>query len=80
MKSQNLKRNVHDVPTGILPSDGAEERGKNRPTPAEIRERAFEIHMERDGIHCLDLEDWLQAERELREKYHRDNDGRAKKK
>jgi len=38
---------------------------------AEIRERAFEIHIERGGIHGCDLDDWLQAERELQEKLTR---------
>ena len=71
MKSQNLKTNAHDVPTGILQSDLAEEGGKNGPTPAEIRQRAFEIHIERGGIHGCDLDDWMQAERELQEKYNK---------
>lgn len=35
------------------------------PSPEEIRRRAFEIHIERGGIHGCDLDDWLQAEREL---------------
>jgi hypothetical protein len=69
MKSQNRKMNAHDVPTGILQPDCAEEGGKNGPTPAEIRQRAFEIHIERGGIHGCDLDDYLQAERELQEKY-----------
>ena len=69
MKSQNLATNAHDIPTGIHPSDFAEE-SKNGPTPAEIRERAFEIHIERGGIHGCDLDDWLQAQRELQEKYN----------
>jgi hypothetical protein len=68
MKTQNLKTNAHDVPTGILQSDFAEEGG-NGPTPAEIRQRAFEIHIERGGIHGCDLDDYLQAERELQEKH-----------
>jgi hypothetical protein len=71
MKSQNLKANAHEVPTGILPSDFAEEGGKNGPTQAEIRHRAFEIHIERGGIHGCDLDDLLQAERELQEKYNK---------
>jgi nucleoside diphosphate kinase len=74
MKSRNLKTNAHDVPTGILRSDFAEEGGKNGPTPAEIRQRAFEIHIERGGIHGCDLDDWMQAERELRTRYRRDTD------
>ena len=71
MKSQNLKTNAHDAPTGILQSNFVEEGGKNGPTPAEIRQRAFEIHIERGGIHGCDLDDYLQAERELQEKYNR---------
>jgi hypothetical protein len=31
----------------------------------EIRRRAFEIYLERGSEPGLDLEDWLQAEREL---------------
>jgi len=45
------------------------------PSLAEIRERAFEIHIERGGIHGCDLDDWLQAERELQEKYNKSKDG-----
>jgi hypothetical protein len=70
MKSQNLKTNAHDVATDILQSDSAEAGSKNGPTPAEIRQRAFEIHIEHGGIHGCDLDDYLQAERELQEKYN----------
>ena len=38
------------------------------PSRDEIRQRAFEIHIERGGIHGCDLDDWLQAEKELTEK------------
>jgi hypothetical protein len=41
------------------------------PSQEEIRRRAFEIHIERGGIHGCDLDDWMQAEKELREKLHR---------
>jgi hypothetical protein len=71
MKLQNLKSNAHDVPTGILQSDFAEEGSKNGPTPAEIRQRALEIHIERDGIHGCNLDDYLHSERELLEKYNK---------
>lgn len=53
---------------------------ENAPTPQEIRERAFEIHIERGGIHGCDLDDWLQAERELLEKYNKSNSENTKKK
>ena len=80
MKSQNLASHVREIPTGILQSDRADESYKNGPTPAEIRERAFEIHIERGGIHGCDPGDWLQAERELEEKYNKSNHGGPKKK
>jgi hypothetical protein len=53
-------------------------RSKRAPTPAEIRQRAFEIHIERGGIHGCDLDDWLQAERELQEKFRDEERGTAK--
>ena len=53
---------------------------KNVPAPEEIRKRAFEIHIERGGIHGCDLDDWLQAEHELNEKYNHSNDESPKDK
>ena len=35
------------------------------PGVEEIRLRAYEIHLERDGFPGNELDDWLQAEREL---------------
>lgn len=35
-------------------------------TDAEIAQRAFEVYCARGGQHGRDLDDWLQAERELR--------------
>jgi hypothetical protein len=80
MKSQNVKTITQNAPNIICRPDVPEEKGQNGPTLAEIRERAFEIHTERGGIHGCDLDDWRQAERELREKYNKMNDGRQKKK
>ena len=77
MKSQNPTRSAQNLLRGILGSDVPEEKGKNVPTLDEIRQRAFEIHIERGG-HGGDmdgyLEAWLQADRELREKYNESND------
>ena len=80
MKSQDLKTNNQNAPSIIFRSEVAEEKGQDGPTPTEIRHRAFEIHIERGGIHGCDLDDWLQAERELQGKYNKINDGRQKKK
>jgi Protein of unknown function (DUF2934) len=37
------------------------------PTVEEIRVRAYQLYLERGGTHGQDLEDWLAAERQLRE-------------
>jgi Protein of unknown function (DUF2934) len=66
------------MPKIVFQSDIAEEEKNSAPSPAEIRQRAFEIHIERGGIHGCDLDDWLQAERELQEKY-KNNEKRTKK-
>jgi Protein of unknown function (DUF2934) len=72
MKLRNLRTNPQNMPTSLR-SDMPEEIGENRPSLAEIRHRAFEIHIERGGIHGCDLDDWLQAESELREKYNKNS-------
>ena len=80
MKSQNPGTNAGNIPGSILQSNVPEESRRNGPSLAQIRERAFEIHIERGGIHGCDLDDWLQAERELQEKYNKSKDGGPKKK
>ena len=80
MKLQESLTNPQTMSRSILRSSVAEESRNNGPSLAEVRERAFEIHIERGGIHGCDLDDWLQAERELREKYNKTNDGGPKKK
>ncbi len=42
---------------------------EGHPTREEIELRAHQIYVERGGAHGQDVEDWLQAERELLEKY-----------
>jgi hypothetical protein len=79
MKSRNLASDAQNMPRRVQP-DIPEERGNKGPSPTEIRHRAFEIHIERGGIHGCDLDDWMQAERELMEKYTKNSDGGSKKK
>jgi len=74
MKSQNLKTNNQNTPSVIFRPEVGEEKGQNGKTLAEIRQRAFEIHIERGGIHGCDLDDWVQAERELKGKYNQSSD------
>jgi hypothetical protein len=80
MKSRSLITNPGNTPGGVVPPEVPEEGQKNGPPPAEIRRRAFEIHIERGGIHGCDLDDWMQAERELRLKYSKSNDEASKSK
>jgi hypothetical protein len=46
-----------------------EARAQNAPSREEIQQRAYEIHIERGCVHGQDVDDWLQAERELEAKY-----------
>jgi Protein of unknown function (DUF2934) len=41
-------------------------RTQPRIPPSDIAHRAYELYMQRDGEHGHDVDDWLQAERELR--------------
>jgi DUF2934 family protein len=42
--------------------------GENEePSPGEIGRRAYEIFLAHGRVHGRDLDDWLQAERELKE-------------
>jgi DUF2934 family protein len=47
------------------PGTEIEERDHLSTREQEIRRRAYEIHLERGSQPGLELEDWLQAEREL---------------
>ena len=60
------------MPKPIRESSPEEHKPSNaegHPTREEIELRAFQIYVERGGAQGQELEDWLQAERELLEKY-----------
>jgi hypothetical protein len=63
----------------MLHSETTEPLTNNVPTPEEIRQRAYEIHIERGGFYGCDMDDLLQAERELRQKYKNNEKGSRKK-
>jgi hypothetical protein len=73
MKSRDRSTNAQNTPT-VIRSRVLEGAGENGPSLAEIRQRAFEIHIERGGIHGCDLADWLEAKRELRARHARATD------
>jgi hypothetical protein len=40
----------------------------SEPSEEDIRMRAYQMYLERGGRHGMDFDDWLRAERELRER------------
>jgi Protein of unknown function (DUF2934) len=48
-----------------IAGQGQDTSDKHTPTCDEIRLRAYEIYLERDGLPGDELDDWLRAEREL---------------
>jgi DUF2934 family protein len=48
---------------------GESQAGEVHPTRLEIEQRAYEIYVERGYTQGGEMENWLQAERELQEKY-----------
>ena len=62
----------------MVPSSTDERLRNGIPSLEEIRKRAFEIHIERGGIHGCELDDWLQAERELQQEYKNQRKGQQK--
>jgi hypothetical protein len=84
MKSQDTVMDVEGASKAasriVFLSDIEEEERRRRvPTSEEIRQRAFEIYIERGRIHGSDLDDWMQAERELQEKIQRDRKSSKRK-
>ena len=63
MKLKNTEDNIQ--PAGPERAQTGETRAQNVPTPEEIQQRAYEIHIKRGGTHGQDMDDWLQAELEL---------------
>ena len=64
---------VMDRPSGaqeqagsVVPSTSSAGSREQEPTTEQIAQRAYEIYQARGGTEGQDIEDWLQAERELR--------------
>jgi hypothetical protein len=56
-------------PTEKSSSESQPQTASGAPTREEIELRAHQIYVERGGAQGQDVEDWLQAERELLGKY-----------
>jgi hypothetical protein len=69
MKSKTVTASIGDREHGAVESKQTQPHLSSPPSPEEIRQRAYELHLERGCVHGRDQEDWLQAERDLAEKY-----------
>jgi hypothetical protein len=65
MNSNKKSASMTGTEHGTAGSEKTEPQIRNVPSLVEIRKRAYEIYLERGGIHGRDQDDWLQAEREL---------------
>ena len=70
MKSKAVTAVMEDGQQAAIQSGSAQTWLASAPTPEEIRQRAYELHVERGCVHGRDQDDWLRAEQELMEKHH----------
>jgi hypothetical protein len=68
MKSKPVAAGTENVDHEVTSSRETRARFKKAPSLEEIRRRAHQVFIERGGTPGRELDDWLQAERELVEK------------
>jgi hypothetical protein len=61
--NRNEALELHANPIKAHPEDTS---ANHAPSHEDIRRRAYEIYLERDGFGGSELDDWLRAETELR--------------
>lgn len=49
----------------------SKQTSQTQPAPEQIRQRAYEIYVSRNGVPGDEVQDWLQAERELSSGSHK---------
>ena len=65
MKLKDKRNEAMELHTAPIQAPAEDTSSNHAPSCEEIRLRAYEIYLERGGIPGNDLDDWLQAEREL---------------
>jgi hypothetical protein len=65
-QSKGKRNETLELHTGPIQSRAEDASLNHTPSREEIRLRAYEIYLERGGLPGNELDDWLQAERELR--------------
>jgi hypothetical protein len=65
MKSKAVAAGLEGMEHEVAESEKTHLQLANVLSQEEIRLRAYELHIEKGCVHGRDLDDWLQAEREL---------------
>jgi hypothetical protein len=68
MKSRTKTADVEAVKHMRIDPKQSQPQYAVAPSVEEIRQRAYEIHLEHGGLQGWDQDDWLQAERDLAKK------------
>jgi hypothetical protein len=68
MKAKVAIAGVEDEKFETIEPEKRQQHLAGIPSVEEIRQRAYEIHLERGGAHGWDQDDWLLAERDLAKK------------
>lgn len=69
MKAKAATANSQNEKHSTIEVESVQPEVARSPSVEEIRQRAYEIHLERGGMHGCDQDDWLRAERELAKNY-----------
>jgi Protein of unknown function (DUF2934) len=69
MKSKAVAAGMEGKEHEVADSRKTQPQPARAPSLQAIQQRAYELHLEQGCVHGRDLDDWLQAERELRERY-----------
>jgi Protein of unknown function (DUF2934) len=69
--AQAARRRATTKERTVTASDAPPGNGRTEPTQAEIAEAAYFKHLNRGGARGDEFQDWIEAERELRERHTR---------
>jgi hypothetical protein len=69
MKAKVVAAGMEDREQEVAESARTQPQLASAPSLEEIQQRAYGLHLERGCAHGYDVDDWLQAERELNEKH-----------
>ena len=69
MKSKAVAAGMESKEHEVADSGKTQPQSARAPSLQVIQQRAYEIHLQQGCVQGRDLDDWLHAERELREKY-----------